>query len=124
MKNAPAMHRRSCYAPNILSFTLQVIMEANIDKTEKRCYYCDFCTVDMNDFIPHYEQMHFCDTIKIKIPFHDIASNKRKYSLMNYSTSISKFDPSHKLVFDKDLNLKQYEENTDQTRTALQSCNT
>ena len=69
----------------------------------KICAHCDFKTLLMDDFIPHFKKEHYNDLIKIGIPLYYIG-NKCKYSVMNYQTRLSYINHCH-LKFDAQLNL-------------------
>ena len=73
--------------------------------SEFKCGVCSFKTHDINAFIPHYRDKHYSDTIVMKMPYMDINTKKRKYSVLNYHKNIKDFG-SGTLIFYDNFNLK------------------
>ena len=68
-----------------------------------KCGYCDYKSIEINDFIPHFKEHHHEEILRIKVPLYDTGT-KRKYSLMNYQTRICDLK-EHMMQFDDKLNL-------------------
>ena len=66
----------------------------------KKCGHCDFRTLNIDDFITHFQNAHYNDIIKIRIPLYDIG-NKRKYALMNYQILLCDFSKECKIGLGK-----------------------
>ena len=58
---------------------------------ESKCGLCTFSSPHLDSFIAHFKERHALEDIRIKIP----TKGKRKYSVMNYGTSISKLGDGH-----------------------------